>query len=478
MGKDHEKKDRPLEDILADIDRHIDEAGEKVGPAILSDQDRGSDIIKTYSKSDPPIGSEKKIRPESGQKKTRPITLPIDDLEQKIDLLFEQKLKNGFSKDRTSETSQAQVELDKLHDYFDRAGDKKEKTASSQRPPVPEKRFLKQELVPPEKKNIFGDPDPDFDEDFDDSDFGPGETVGADLENQADDFDDFDRADMAGLPPEKGPIRSFELEAELPEGRSLDEMVNEIELEIGATGDGENLDADVREHYSQAVRELHDNESVDNETEARDEPDFNEQAQKSIDEINRYYEQHKQAKEKRRRGISVSGLVLFSAVMLLVFGMLFLSGKDKTPGITKSGQYDPTAPAITVIGDPFKVQKKELKAAQKRMAGGDFNGVVQLEDLAEKYPGSPQAEKALLIAAATYRYNLNDKKASIRAYKKFLSRYSDYKGVDKVRKYLIELLLEENDFLEIKAQLDLLEKKAKTDADRKYVQFMRKKIRQ
>jgi tetratricopeptide (TPR) repeat protein len=66
-----------------------------------------------------------------------------------------------------------------------------------------------------------------------------------------------------------------------------------------------------------------------------------------------------------------------------------------------------------------------LNAGRTLLRAGEFSGVETVEQVARLYPESPQARQALMVAAATYRYQMNRPDKAFAIYEQFVRTYPD-----------------------------------------------------
>lgn len=71
----------------------------------------------------------------------------------------------------------------------------------------------------------------------------------------------------------------------------------------------------------------------------------------------------------------------------------------------------------------FEEARQLLIEGQKLMRSGHLNGANLLEKILQDHAESPQAKRAMIILAATYRYNMRRPDKARRMYEKFLHTY-------------------------------------------------------
>ncbi|HPQ69606.1 MAG TPA: hypothetical protein PKW95_10800 [bacterium] len=71
----------------------------------------------------------------------------------------------------------------------------------------------------------------------------------------------------------------------------------------------------------------------------------------------------------------------------------------------------------------YEEARQLLIEGQKLMRSGNLNGSHLLERILQDHPDSPQAKRAMIILAATYRYNMRRPDKARRMYEKFLHTY-------------------------------------------------------
>lgn len=169
-------------------------------------------------------------------------------------------------------------------------------------------------------------------------------------------------------------------------------------------------------------------------------------------------------------------------VVLLIVGIIFfvkIIFTSKAPEFTVVQQkktIDHMAPASSETGDIFKKERGAFEQGRKKLSSGNYDGIKDIDNLVKNSPKSPQAAKALLVMAATYRYNLNESGKAIENYEKFLKLFPNHKRSNITRRYLIEMLFDQGEYKKVEFYIKELLNYSKSESDIQFTDYFLKKI--
>jgi tetratricopeptide (TPR) repeat protein len=102
------------------------------------------------------------------------------------------------------------------------------------------------------------------------------------------------------------------------------------------------------------------------------------------------------------------------------------------------------AAAQAAAEDEFAKPRALFNAGETLLRSGDLSGLETLDQVVKSFPESPQARKAMLVMAATLRYQKNDPEKALEHYVEFIKQFPDDPQVSNVVRYMRELYGELN----------------------------------
>jgi len=142
-------------------------------------------------------------------------------------------------------------------------------------------------------------------------------------------------------------------------------------------------------------------------------------------------------------GVWIRRLIVWSVtiVALIWAGHAVFRVFRPRPDLTPAPTVAPASqPLPTSTGEyHYSEAKVLLDEGRKALRSGDLKGLDTLKKITADHPTAPQARDALMVMAATYRFNAHEPQKAIEAYQDFIRKYPDDPRVERAVRDLQEL---------------------------------------
>jgi len=127
------------------------------------------------------------------------------------------------------------------------------------------------------------------------------------------------------------------------------------------------------------------------------------------------------------RRIVVWGVTVGACLWAAISCAHVLFGRSPTAATTPVSVGSRAAAPVSepAAENPYAQQQALFDAGTKLLRTGDLSGMATLEQVVKSFPDSPQARKAMLAMAATYRYMENKPDEALNLYIEFVKRYPE-----------------------------------------------------
>ena len=247
--------------------------------------------------------------------------------------------------------------------------------------------------------------------------------------------------------------------------RSLDQIASDVEAHVEGAGKG-------------GAPSKKKDPAPEGTSEKKSEDQKEKDAARRLAKVRQTLASQRPRKKRSERIIRLVILLVFVSGVLGVGWVCFYpSSSVKPPDIdVEAAKVDTNVPLDSSTGDIYNKDREIFLKGQKKVASGDYSGLEDIKRLSEISPESPVTANALLLTAATYRYNLGKPDDAINAYALFLKNFPKHKRANITRKNLIEMLMEKGRHEEAEKHIHDLLKYAETEHDTKFADYYLKKL--